>query len=155
MASYPLRINGFSRASESDDPDKPLLYVLRGLGLTAAKFGCGLGQCGACTVLVDGQAARSCQLPISAAAGKSVTTLEGLGSAAQPHPIQAAFITEQVPQCGYCTNGMIMSAAGLLAQNKKPSEGEIRSALEGNLCRCGSHVRVVAAVKRAAAAQGG
>ena len=154
MASYPLRINGFSRTSESDDPDKPLLYVLRGFGLTAAKFGCGLGQCGACTVLVDGQAARSCQLSISAAAGKSVTTLEGLGSAAQPHPIQAAFITEQVPQCGYCTNGMIMSAAGLLAQNKKPNDGEIRSALDGNLCRCGSHVRVVAAVKRAAA-QGG
>jgi nicotinate dehydrogenase subunit A len=153
MTSYALRVNGFPRATESDDPDKPLLYVLRGFGLTATKFGCGLGQCGACTVLVDGQAMRSCQLPISAAAGKSVTTLEGLGSAAQPHPIQAAFITEQVPQCGYCTSGMIMSAAGLFAQNKKPNHAEIVSALDGNLCRCGSHVRVVAAVKRVA--QGG
>jgi nicotinate dehydrogenase subunit A len=153
MTSYPLRINGFSRTSESDDPDKPLLYVLRGMGLTAAKFGCGLGQCGACTVLLDGQAVRSCQVSVANAAGKSVTTLEGLGTTTQPHPIQAAFIAEQVPQCGYCTNGMVMSAAGLLAQNKKPSDAEIRSALDGNLCRCGTQVRVIAAVKRVA--QGG
>jgi nicotinate dehydrogenase subunit A len=153
MATYDIRINGTSRATDSDDPDKPLLYVLRGLGLTAAKFGCGLGQCGACTVLVEGQAMRSCQVPVSAAAGKTVTTLEGLGNVANPHPLQSAFITEQVPQCGYCTNGMIMSAAGLLAQNKKPNEAEIRGALDGNLCRCGTHVRVVAAVMRVA--QGG
>jgi nicotinate dehydrogenase subunit A len=153
MTTYNLRVNGSTRAAESDDPDKPLLYALRDLGLTAAKFGCGLGQCGACTVLVDDQAVRSCQIPLSVAASKSITTLEGLGSASSPHPLQAAFIAEQVPQCGYCTNGMIMSAAGLLAQNKKPSEDEIRSALDGNLCRCGTHVRVVAAVMRTA--QGG
>jgi nicotinate dehydrogenase subunit A len=153
MASYSLRVNGFLRTSESGDPDKPLLYALRGFGLTATKFGCGLGQCGACTVLLDGNAVRSCQVPIAAATGKSVTTLEGLGSVSQPHPLQAAFISEQVPQCGYCTSGMIMSAAGLLAQNKKPTETDIRSALDGNLCRCGSHVRVIAAVRRAA--QGG
>jgi nicotinate dehydrogenase subunit A len=149
MATYNLRINGFSRAADSDDPEKPLLYVLRGFGLTAAKFGCGLGQCGACTVLIDGNPVRSCQTPISATGGKSVTTLEGL----TPHPLQAAFVAEQVPQCGYCTNGMIMSAAGLLAQNKKPSEAEVRSALDGNLCRCGTQTRVLAAVMRVA--QGG
>jgi nicotinate dehydrogenase subunit A len=153
MATYNLRVNGFSRTTQSDDPDKPLLYVLRDFGLTAAKFGCGLGQCGACTVLLDGQAVRSCQLPISAMSGKSVTTLEGLGTAAAPHPLQKAFIAEQVPQCGYCTSGMIMSAAALLAQNKKPSEADVRSALDGNLCRCGTQVRVLAAVMRAA--QGG
>ena len=153
MATYNLRINGVSRTTESDDPDKPLLYVLRGLGLTGVNFGCGLGQCGACTVVVDGQAVRSCQTPVSAIAGKSVTTLEGLGSEANPHPIQKAFIDHQVPQCGYCTGGMIMSAAALLESNKKPTEAEIRSALEGNLCRCGTHVRVLAAVT--SLAQGG
>jgi nicotinate dehydrogenase subunit A len=153
MTTYNLRVNGFARHTESDDPDKPLLYVLRGYGLTAAKFGCGLGQCGACTVLLDGQSVRSCQTRVADAANKSVTTLEGLGSTANPHPLQKAFIDEQVPQCGYCTNGMIMSAAGLLAQNKKPSEGEVRTALEGNLCRCGTQVRVLAAVMRVA--QGG
>jgi nicotinate dehydrogenase subunit A len=153
MATYNLRINGVSRAAESDDPDKPLLYVLRGLGLTGAHFGCGLGQCGACTVLVDGQAVRSCVAPISTMVGKTVTTVEGLGSVAAPHPIQKAFIDHQVPQCGYCTGGIIMSAAALLGSNKKPSETEVRAALEGNLCRCGTHVRVVAAVM--AVAQGG
>jgi nicotinate dehydrogenase subunit A len=145
MATYSLRINGFPRSADSDDPDKPLLYVLRGFGLTAAKFGCGLGQCGACTVLMDGQAVRSCQVPVAAAGGKSVTTLEGLS----PHPLQKAFIAEQVPQCGYCTGGMIMSAAGLLAQNKKPSETDVRNALDGNLCRCGTQNRIVRAVIRA------
>jgi nicotinate dehydrogenase subunit A len=153
MATYNLRINGFPRSAESDDPDKPLLYVLRGFGLTAAKFGCGLGQCGACTVLMDGNAVRSCQVPISATSGKSVTTLEGLGTIGSPSALQKAFIAEQVPQCGYCTNGMIMSAAGLLAQNSKPTETDVRNALDGNLCRCGTQVRVVAAVMRAA--QGG
>ena len=150
MATFNLLINGFPRGAESDDPAKPLLYVLRDFGLTATKFGCGLGQCGACTVLLDGQAVRSCQMAVLDAAGKAVTTLEGLGSA---HPLQAAFIAEQVPQCGYCTSGMIMSAAGLLGQKKNPNEAEILSALEGNLCRCGTQTRVVAAVKRVA--QGG
>src|SRR5438128_3882643 len=121
MPSYNLSINGSVRRVDSSDADKPLLYVLRGLGLTAAKFGCGLGQCGACTVLLDGKSIRSCQTPIGEAKGKAVTTLEGLGTVAQPHPLQAAFIREQVPQCGYCTNGMIMSAAGLLAREPKPT----------------------------------
>ena len=143
MATYSLRINGFPRSAESDDPDKPLLYVLRGFGLTAAKFGCGLGQCGACTVLVDGEAVRSCQMPISAAGGKTVTTLEGLGTAGSPHPLQAAFIAEQAPQCGYCTNGMIMTAAGAArAEQEADAKPTIRAALDGNLCRCGTHVRV-------------
>ncbi|MFZ1208202.1 MAG: (2Fe-2S)-binding protein, partial [Pseudolabrys sp.] len=126
--------------------DKPLLYVLRELKLTATKFGCGLGQCGACTVLINGAAARSCQTSVADAQGKPIVTLEGLGSPGNPHPLQTAFINEQVPQCGYCTSGMIMSAAALLSANKKPSEADIRSALDGNLCRCGSHVRVVRAV---------
>ena len=154
MPKYTLRVNGTTRTVISSDPNQPLLYVLRGLGLTASKFGCGLGQCGACTVMVDRKAVRSCQMTIASVKGKSVTTLEGLGSTAKPHPIQAAFIKEQVPQCGYCTSGMIMSAAALLSEKRKPSEGEIRSALEGNLCRCGTHVRVVRALM-AASGQGG
>jgi|SRR5947209_3582182 nicotinate dehydrogenase subunit A len=154
MASYDLRINGAARTIDESDPDKPLLYVLRGVGLTATKFGCGLGQCGACTVLVEGSAVRSCQTAIASVAGKRVTTLEGLGSPANPHPVQAAFIKEQVPQCGYCTSGMIMSAASLLAERARPTEAEIRTALDGNLCRCGTHVRVVRAVL-AASGQGG
>jgi nicotinate dehydrogenase subunit A len=154
MPTYNFRINGIARSVESADAEKPLLYVLRGLGLTATKFGCGLGQCGACTVLIDGRAARSCQTSIADAQQKSVTTLEGLGSTSEPHPVQAAFIKEQVPQCGYCTVGMIMSAAALLAAKAKPSEQEVRAALDGNLCRCGTHVRVVRAVM-AASGQGG
>jgi len=154
MASYSVRINGTVRSVESADPEKPLLYVLRGLGLNATKFGCGLGQCGACTVLIDGDVARSCQTRIADVQQKSVTTLEGLGTASAPHPVQAAFIKEQVPQCGYCTSGIIMSAVALLAEKAKPSEQEIRSALDGNLCRCGTHVRVVRAVM-AASGQGG
>ena len=154
MATYTLRINGSSRTIETTDPDKPLLYVLRGIGLTATKFGCGLGQCGACTILVDGKAQRSCSTSIAAVRGKSVTTLEGLGSAVQPHPIQQAFIKEQVPQCGYCTSGMIMSAAALLFEKPKPTEVDVRSALDGNLCRCGTHVRVVRAVLAAAGQRG-
>jgi nicotinate dehydrogenase subunit A len=154
MATYDLHLNGVARTVDSSDPDKPLLYVLRGLGLTATKFGCGLGQCGACMVLVEGSAMRSCQLTIADARGKRVTTLEGLGTASSPHPIQAAFIKEQVPQCGYCTSGMIMTTAALLAEKPKPTEPEIRAALDGNLCRCGTHVRVVRAVL-AASAQGG
>jgi nicotinate dehydrogenase subunit A len=154
MPKYKLRVNGKAQTVDSADADKPLLYVLRGLGLTAAKFGCGLGQCGACIVLVDGKAAPSCQMTIANAQGKAITTLEGLGSAAKPHAIQAAFIKEQVPQCGYCTSGMIMSAAALLSEKKKPSEGDIRSALEKNLCRCGTHVRVVRAVMAASGQRG-
>ena len=153
VASYRLRINGVERMIETSDPDQPLLYGLRGLGLTATKFGCGLGQCGACTVLLDGRPTRSCLETMANVQGKSVVTLEGLGTLAAPHPVQAAFIKEQVPQCGYCTSGMIMSAAALLSENPKPSEDEVRSALAGNLCRCGTHVRVLRAVM-AASGQG-
>jgi nicotinate dehydrogenase subunit A len=154
MASYDLTINGSARRIDSDDPAKPLLYVLRDLGLTATKFGCGLGQCGSCNVIVDGTAMPSCQLPVASVAGKSVTTLEGLGSPAAPHPLQAAFVDAQVPQCGYCTPGILVSAAALLAKTPKPTEAEIRAALDGNLCRCGTHTRVVRAVL-AASGQGG
>ena len=154
MATYRLRINGVERTIESSDPDQPLLYGLRGLGLTATKFGCGLGQCGACSVLVDGRPTRSCLTTIADTQGKSVVTLEGLGSMAAPHPVQAAFIKEQVPQCGYCTSGMIISAVALLAEKPKPTEDDIRASLEGNLCRCGTHVRVIRAVM-AASGQGG
>jgi nicotinate dehydrogenase subunit A len=154
MARYDLRINGNVQSVESSAADKPLLYVLRDLKLTATKFGCGLGQCGACTVLIDGAAVRSCQTSIEDAKGKPIVTLEGLGTPDKPHPLQTAFIKEQVPQCGYCTSGMIMSAAALLATNNKPSESDIRSALDGNLCRCGTHTRVLRAVM-AAAGQGG
>jgi nicotinate dehydrogenase subunit A len=154
MPSYDLRVNGSSRKVDIADPDQPLLYVLRGLGLTATKFGCGLGQCGACTVLVDGKAVRSCLTTAADVKGSAITTLEGLGSPAKLHPLQAAFIKEQVPQCGYCTSGMIMSAAALLAETPKPSEDAVRAALDGNLCRCGSHARVLNAVM-AASGQGG
>jgi nicotinate dehydrogenase subunit A len=154
MVTYNFRVNDLPRSVEAIDPAKPLLYVLREFGLTAVKFGCGLGQCGACTVLINGKAQRSCQVTLADVRGKSVTTLEGLGTTSTPHPLQAAFITEQVPQCGYCTNGMIMTAAGLLSRNPKPSEAEIKSELDGNLCRCGTHTRVVRAVLRASG-QGG
>ena len=154
MGTYTIRINGNARTVSSLDPNQPLLYVLRGLGLTATKFGCGLGQCGACNVLVDGRATRSCLETIASSQGKSVVTLEGLGSMSAPHPVQAAFIKEQVPQCGYCTSGMIISAAALLAEKVKPTEDDVIAALEGNLCRCGTHVRIVRAVM-AASGQGG
>jgi nicotinate dehydrogenase subunit A len=153
MPRYDVRVNGVSRTVDSSDPNQPLLYVLRGFGLTATKFGCGLGQCGACMVLIDRKAARSCLVPISSVKAKRITTLEGLGTAAKPHPLQAAFIKEQVPQCGYCTSGIIMSAVALLSEKRKPTEAEIRSALDGNLCRCGTHGRVIRAVK-AASGQG-
>ena len=154
MPRYRLRVNGSVRTVDSSDPKKPLLYVLRGLGLTATKFGCGLGQCGTCTILVDGTAVQSCQMTVANAQDKAITTIEGLGSAAKPHPIQTAFIDEQVPQCGYCTSGMIMSAAALLSKKRKPSENDIRSALDVNLCRCGSHVRAVRAVMAASGQRG-
>jgi nicotinate dehydrogenase subunit A len=154
MGTYSIRINGIARTVSSSDPDEPLLYVLRGLSLTATKFGCGLGQCGACNVLIEGRATRSCLETISSLQGKSVVTLEGLGSISAPHPVQAAFVKEQVPQCGYCTSGMIISAAALLAERPKPTEDDVLAALEGNLCRCGTHSRIVRAVM-AASGQGG
>jgi nicotinate dehydrogenase subunit A len=145
-----LRVNGQTREVAAD-PETPLLYVLRNdLALNGAKFGCGLAQCGACTVNIDGAAARSCSVPIGSLEGKSVTTLEGIGTLDKLHPLQKAFIAEQAAQCGYCTNGMIMSAKALLEKNRNASDTEIRQALAGNLCRCGSHPRVIAAVKRAA-----
>jgi nicotinate dehydrogenase subunit A len=129
----------------------PLLYVLRNdLGFNGPKYGCGLGQCGACTVLLDGAPVRSCVTPVSAAVGSQVTTLEGLGTPDQPHPLQQAFLDEQAAQCGYCISGMIMTAAGLLRRNPKPTDLQIREALAGNLCRCGTHVRILRAIKRAA-----
>jgi len=149
-----LNVNG--RAHTVDvDPTTPLLYVLSDdLGLRGPKFGCGLGQCGACSVLLDGRPVRSCLETVAAAQGKSITTAEGLGSITAPHPVQAAFIKEQVPQCGYCTSGIIISAAALLADKPKPSEDDVRAALAGNLCWCGTHARVISAVM-AASGQGG
>src|SRR4051795_6510967 len=152
MPRYNLAVNGQARLVDSPDPDQPLLYVLRNaLGLHAAKFGCGLGQCGACTVLLDGRAVRSCQVPIGDVDGRAITTLEGLGTPEALHPLQAAFIAEQVPQCGYCTSGIMMTATALLDEVARASEAEIRTALDANLCRCGSHPRVVRAVLRASA----
>ena len=149
MARYTLKVNGKARTVDADS-DTPLLYVLRdNLELRGPRFGCGLGQCGACTVHVNGEAVRSCSIPVSAVKG-DITTLEGLGTVAKPGKLQQAFITEQAAQCGYCANGMIMTSAALLAKNRNPSETEIHEALAGNLCRCGTHQRIVAAVKRAA-----
>jgi nicotinate dehydrogenase subunit A len=151
MANVPLRVNGRAQTVDADDADMPLLYALRdSMALHGPKFGCGLGQCGACTVIVDGNAVRSCQMPLSRAVGREITTLEGLGSPEAPHKVQAAFVEEQAAQCGYCTNGMIMSATALLAKTPHPTEAQVRTALAGNLCRCGSHVRVLRAVMRAA-----
>jgi nicotinate dehydrogenase subunit A len=148
-----LNVNGKPATVNADDPQMPLLYALRNdVGLHGPRFGCGLGQCGACTVLVDGKALRSCVIPVGAMAGKQIVTLEGLGSPGKPHPLQQAFIAEQAVQCGYCINGMIMQAAALLQTNKKPSEQEIKTALAENLCRCGTHLRIVRAIKRAAEA---
>ena len=151
MTDIILRVNGSDHAVSLSDPDTPLLYVLRDdLALNGPKFGCGQGQCGACTVLVNGQAVRSCMTKAASAVGKTITTLEGLGSPETPSKVQAAFIAEAAAQCGYCTNGMIMTATALLNRNPHPKESDIRAALASNLCRCGSHVRVIAAVKRAA-----
>ena len=151
MRSVTLHVNGRDYNVTIDDDDMPLLYVLRGeLGLTATKFGCGLGQCGACTVIIDGKAMRSCSIPAATLEGRDIVTAEGLGSPEKPHPVQAAFIAEQAAQCGYCTNGMVMSAAALLRAVPHPSEALVRRALAGNLCRCGTHPRVLRAVQRAA-----
>ena len=149
-ATVRFTVNGLDRAL-TVQPSTPLLYILRNdLGLNGPKFGCGLGECGACAVLVDGVAARSCVLPVRAVAGREVVTLEGLGSIDAPHPIQQAFIDEEAAQCGYCLNGMIVTAAALLRRDPDPSEGRIREALRYNLCRCGTHVEIVRAVLRAA-----
>jgi nicotinate dehydrogenase subunit A len=149
-----LKVNGVSRSVPAE-PDTPLLYVLRNdLELNGAKFGCGLAQCGACTVLVDGRAVRSCVTPVDAVATSEITTIEGLGSLEKPHALQRAFIEEQAAQCGYCINGMIMSAKELLDRNPRPSEQDVRTALAANLCRCGTHNRIIRAVLRAAQANG-
>jgi nicotinate dehydrogenase subunit A len=145
-----LTVNGRRRAIAAA-PETPLLYILRNdLELNAAKFGCGMAQCGACTVLVDGKPVRSCVTPALAVTNTKITTLEGLGSASKPHPLQKAFIEEQAAQCGYCIAGMLMSAKALLDQTPHPTEAEIRQALAGNLCRCGTHNRIVRAIQRAA-----
>jgi nicotinate dehydrogenase subunit A len=148
-----LNVNGRKAVVTVDDPNMPLLYALRNdLGLHGPRFGCGLGQCGACTVHLDGNAVRSCITPLSAVGDRSIVTLEGLGTPEKPHPMQQAFIDEQAVQCGYCINGMIMEAAAFLASTKNPSEEQIRDALASNLCRCGTHLRILRAVKRVAAA---
>lgn len=145
-----IKVNGHMHRIDAD-PDTPLLYVLRDeLALNAAKYGCGLGQCGACTVLVDGAAVLSCVTPVMLIEGRSITTLEGLGGSDNPSPIQRAFIAEQAAQCGYCIPGMVMRAQALLARNVDAGEADIRRALQPNLCRCGTHMRIIKAVKRAA-----
>ena len=149
-----LKVNGHEHRIDAD-PDTPLLYVLREeLALNAAKFGCGLGQCGACTVIVDGKAVLSCVTPLLLVEGKQVTTLEGLGSIEAPGPIQRAFIEEQAAQCGYCIAGMMMRAQALLLGNSRPTDAQIRAELEPNLCRCGTHMGIIRAVKRASEMMG-
>ena len=144
--AFTLEVNGVPREVAAD-PQTPLLYVLRNdLKLKGARFGCGLGQCGACTVIIDGKGVQSCDMPASAAAGKAITTIEGIGTADRPHPLQRAFVREQAAQCGYCVSGIIMSAKALLDANPAPSEAEVRTALEGNLCRCGTHTRMLRAI---------
>lgn len=148
-----LTVNGRARRVQVDDPSMPLLYALRNdLGLKGLHFGCGLAQCGACTVQVEATAVRSCALPVAQAEGKRITTLEGIGTPERLHPLQQAFIDEQAAQCGYCTGGMIMQAKALLESKRSPSDEDIRQALAGNLCRCGSQLRVLRAVRRAARA---
>ena len=150
MSAINLKVNG--RAHTVDvDPATPLLYVLSDdLELRGPKFGCGLGQCGACTVIMDGKSVRSCTLPTSAAQNKSITTLEGLGSVAHPHPLQKAFIDEQAAQCGYCMNGMVMGAKALLDKNPHPTVSDIKQSLNSYICRCGTHLRIIRAIQRAA-----
>ena len=148
-----LRVNGRVHVSTAD-PDTPLIYILRNdLKLNGPKFGCGLGQCGACTVILDGRAVRSCVTSVNDARDGEIVTLEGLGSRENPHPVQRAFIEEQAAQCGYCMNGMIMQAKAFLDQTAKPTEAEIKAALAHNLCRCGTHAQIVRAVQRVAAAR--
>jgi nicotinate dehydrogenase subunit A len=150
MAQISLKVNGKSRVVDAD-PSTPLLYVLRdNLELHGPRFGCGLGQCGACTVLLDGNTVRSCMLPASSAQNRAITTLEGLGNAAHPHPIQAAFVEEQAAQCGYCMNGMVMGAKVLLDKTPHPTIMDIKKSLNGYICRCGTHLRVIRAIQRVA-----
>lgn len=145
-----LQVNGRTHTVEAED-ETPLLYALRNdLGLIGTRYGCGLGQCGSCTVIIDGKAVQSCDVPVSAAVGKQITTVEALGTDRNLHPLQRAFIAEQAAQCGYCASGILMAAKALLDANPDPSDGEIRSALERNLCRCGTHGRILRAIKRAA-----
>jgi nicotinate dehydrogenase subunit A len=149
MATFSMTVDG-KGVSVNAEPEMPLLYALRNdLGLNNPHFGCGLAQCGACTVHLDGEPVRSCVLPVSAAGGKSVTTIKGLGTPEKPHPLQAAYVAEQVPQCGYCVNGWIMTAAAYLKKNPKASDDELRDALSGLKCRCGTHVSILRAIKRA------
>ena len=151
MGALTLRVNGAARTVDLDDPAEPLLYVLRnGFGLRGAKFGCGLGQCGACTVLVDGRPVRSCVTPARALAGHEIVTIEGLGSPARPDPVQAAFIAEAAAQCGYCTAGMVVAARALLRENPRPNAQQIREALAGNLCRCGCYPSIMRSILEAA-----
>jgi nicotinate dehydrogenase subunit A len=150
MPKYTLNVNGEIRTVDVRDAGEPLLYVLRNaLGLTGAKYGCGLGQCGSCTVIVDGEAVRSCLIPVASLAGKKVTTIEGLGTPDKPHPLQAAFVAEQAAQCGYCVTGMVMTGAALLARKPSVTRDEAQQALAGNLCRCGTHERILRAMLRA------
>jgi nicotinate dehydrogenase subunit A len=156
MAQISFGLNGREVSVTADDPAMPLLYALRNdLGLRGAKFGCGLGQCGACRVIVEGQATFSCITPLAAVAGMQVVTLEGLAEGARLHPVQQAFIDEQAVQCGYCTSGLVIAAKALLDANRAPSDADITEALQPHLCRCGTHPRVVAAVRRAATAMRG
>lgn len=149
-----LLVNGGEHRVAAE-PETPLLYVLRNeLKLKGTRFGCGVGQCGACTVMIDGRAVQSCDLPVSAAAGKAITTIEGLAAGGRLHPLQQAFIAEQAAQCGYCVSGIIMAAKALLDVKPKPSEGQIRTALKGNLCRCGTHHRILRAIRRVVAEGG-
>jgi nicotinate dehydrogenase subunit A len=153
MPTYKFRLNGRDVSVDSWDADQPLLYVLRNeMGLHGPKYGCGLGQCGACRVIVEGKAVPSCLTSIRAAQGKTVTTIEGLGTPEKPHPVQAAFIEEQAAQCGYCANGMIVSAKALLDVTPKPTAEQVKQSLGGVICRCGTHTRILRAVLRASRA---
>jgi nicotinate dehydrogenase subunit A len=150
MESTKLKVNGHEHEVEAE-PKTPLLYILRNdLGLKGTRFGCGTGHCGACTVLMDGKAIQSCDTPLWSAEGREITTIEGLGSREKLHPLQQAFLDEQAAQCGYCIDGIMMSAAALLREKKNPTDAEIAAALDRNLCRCGTHVRILRAIRRAA-----
>src|SRR5450631_712646 len=149
--SISIEVNGSKHVVDADG-ETPLLYVLRNdLKLKGARFGCGIGVCGACTVVIDGKAVQSCDIPLAGAAGKCITTIEGIGGPENLHALQRAFITEQAAQCGYCTSGIIMTAYALLAANAHPTEAEISAALDGNICRCGTHARILRAIKKVAA----
>ena len=153
MATYKFSVNQRAVSVDSWDPEQPLLYILRNqLDLHGPKFGCGLGQCGACTVLIDGKAVRSCTTPVKQVVNRAVTTIEGIGTPEKPSAVQAAFISEQAAQCGYCTNGMVMAASALLKSTPRPTPEQIKTSLAGNLCRCGTHTRILSAVMRAAKA---